>query len=87
MVAMVLDKAFPQACTPERLAYGPAAVTMRTLADAAQDVADAVLTLPAAEASLRTQCRRLHIFLYVRSWQALWLIGLSQCVPASEACT
>ena len=71
MVAMVLHTALSQTCTPERLAYGPAAVTMRTLTDAAQIVADAVLALPAAEASLRTQCRRLHVFLYVRLPQAL----------------
>ena len=69
MVAMVLHTALPQVCAPERLAYGPEAVIIRALADAAQDATNAALPLHTAEASLQTQCRRLHVLLYVRPRQ------------------
>jgi len=63
---MVLSTALPQTCSPERMAYGPAAFVIRALATAAQDVASSVWPLPSANVTLETQCQRLHVFLYVR---------------------
>ena len=68
---MVLVKALPQTCSSERMAYEPAAFMVRALANAAQDVASAVWPLPSADVTIMTQCRRLHVFLYVRSKPAL----------------
>ncbi len=67
MLAVVLRTTYPHICTAEHLSRSPFADAVRVFTNAADEFSAAVLPLSAGPKALRTQCRQLHLFVYVRT--------------------
>ena len=86
MLAVVLRTTYPHICTAQHLSRAPFAGAVRVFVNAADEFSAAVLPLSTGRKPLQTQCRQLHLFVYVRPNSVYTCAMQSYCVHSIGYC-